>query len=98
MAEAKGTFTTWANRMSSGSYKKATEEEVDQAKAMLGTYRSLGKKQQEQFVTKFMETKQSKSFQWVKEYEESASSTNTGARKYSAKYRTRCFPSHTPLV
>ena len=90
LAEAKGTFTTWAVRMCDCKFKKATDEEKKEAERMLHTYRGLSKDMQAGFVYKFLDTKASKNFAWHRKFEDSLTATKKTEVGFSEKYRTRC--------
>jgi hypothetical protein len=85
--KAKADFVTYAGRMKSGWYRRATSKEQAEAADALETYHDLTDDDKQSFALAFKANP--KSWGWVKQYTESRLSHKTVMDKLMEKYRTR---------
>ena len=80
---------TFFSRMASGRVAKATDAMQADAKAGLEVYKTLNKDEKVLFAKKYLDSKTSKSFGWVKDFKQSISKDRVDKNKVVAKYMTR---------
>jgi hypothetical protein len=87
---------TFFRRIATGQVAKATDANVQDAKAGLEVFNTLNKDERVLFAKRLQETKANKNFAWVKDFKQTISKDRLDKNKVIAKYmtrKTRMFPS-----
>ena len=84
-------------RFAGGKVKKASDEQVEQCKAGLEMFKGLTKSEKLEFAKKVEETKNSKSFGWVRDFRQSLAVSRSEVQQSTENYYTRTFEFHAKV-
>ena len=84
-SQCKNFFT----RMAAGEVKKASDEQVQEAKAGLNTFNELEEQDKAQFAKAFYSNKGTKTFGFIKDYSEKIKASKTVTQNMEENYMTR---------
>ena len=87
--QLKSQCVCYFNRVANGQVKKATAEEVGQAKEALDTYGGLPKCDQVAFAKSFFSAKNGKNFGFIKDYTERVQACKQVQQSINEKHLTR---------